>query len=257
MTPSFRHSLGVAALATAAWLAGSAHAAEPGPRYAVISVVGDKVSLVHQAPTTSGRTDRNYQREIPIVDKTLDKTVTFAVDDALRAAIPGAEPVMMVWSREDLYALQDDLFETGQEAQAARGFLRETLQKAQVQRLVLVTKHRARTNVKLVSARLGSGNLYGLGFYIERIELEDRETRERGSGYLAPFAYLRVSLVNVDDMSRLRDVVTTETAVVMLPATAASTNPLDALDGVQKFIELEKVIQAAVAKAVPALLPNP
>jgi hypothetical protein len=257
MTQSFRFGLWVVALAASAWFSGLAQAAEPGPRYAVISVAGDKVTVVHQAPTTSGRTDRNPQREVPIVDKTLDKTVAFAVDDALRAALPGADPVMMIWSRDDLYALQDDLFDSGQKAEEARAFLRETLQKAQVQRLVLVTKHRARANVKLASDRVGSGNLYGLGFYIERMELEDRETRERGSGYLAPFAYLRVSLVNVEDMRRLRDVAATETRLVMLPATAASTKPLDALDGEQKFAELEKVIRAAANKAVPLLLSNP
>jgi hypothetical protein len=228
-------------------------AAEPPPRTAVMSIVGDSITLVYWVVRTGSRADRNPQRAVPIADNTLDKAVLLAFDDALRSAAPGLEPVLMSWRSTELYELQDAVFEDQPKAKAVRDTLRERLIQAKAQRLVLVTKQRAPARMQLAGNTLGSGNLAGLGFFAQRVELENIETRETGSGFLAPYAYLRASLVDVESMKVLRETSASESMPVMLRNSDSASNPLDALDGPQKYQALVRVITQAANKVVPGL----
>ncbi len=244
-----------AGLLACAW---PAHAAEtPAQTYALLSLVGDRLTAVTQAPSIGSSLDKNLRERIDVKGPDLVKLALMSADDAVSRLLPGIQPVLLMASDKQLYEVQNELFENSPEASASRQSLQKMLRSAKATRLILISGFRADTSIKLARNHTGTGKLSGLGFFMEEVKLINEESLEKSSGYLAPYAYLRISLIDVDSMKVLQEGTATASKVITLPITSASSRLWDTLNAEQKVTELKEVIDAAIAKAMPLALAAP
>jgi hypothetical protein len=234
-------------------LAGAPYASAQARRYAVLSLVGDKVEVVFAQPGVGSRIDRNERRAFDDAEGTLDRFVLKAVDDALRRADGGAPPVMLSMKGSSLYDRPDRLFQGRQ--LALPGAVVDAIEASKVTHLIVLTKLRDEPRVPLLNQNVGTGTVRGLGFYIDNsIDLVDREIGSYGTGLLAPFVYLRLTLVDVSTGEAVRDELVREMETHSVAGEPKATRAWEVLSAEQKVDRLQRLIQRAVGQGLGRLL---
>lgn len=235
-------------------LPSSGNAADSAPRtYAVISLIGDKISVVSHRATVGSSIDRNRQGAMAVQGHALDDMAVLAASDAISRFDPRASIVMLASNDPTLYELQDELFEPQQRSRALlTSAIRDPIQGQHATHLILIRKHRGDAAMRMQVQYVGSGKIEGVGFYVDpTLPTRNPETNEIGAGFLATFAYITVALVDANTMAVIREQ-TVEESTTML--TGKSLNPLDALTPAQKTAVLRSVIVKATAGGVKAVL---
>ena len=229
--------------------------AQEGRRIAVLSLVGDQLVVVQREMSTGTRIDRNTRTLVPLNSAALDNAMVLAVEREIQRAEPRAQTVLLAARRADLYALQS----RGMEEQAAFRSLidavREVAARANATHLLLVTKHRAPARLEVSDGSLGDGLLEGLGFYVDPTRtMEHLTSGERSEGFIAPYAYFLLTLVD------LRTGVVTSQRPAMESRSAASQKvltPWQALSAEQKAAMLENLIRLGARRTVPEVIKGP
>ena len=247
-----RRTIVVAALAGFAAIP-AARAADH--RYAVLSLVGDTINLVWWQPTTGSNIDHNERQDVPTADGALDDVALLAVDDAQRRAKPQTHATLLASRDPKLFALQAKLLDgggdTGELLAAVQGLLRES----QATRLILVTKHRGDARLPMRFEYAGSGKLTGLGFYIDkRMTVRDNDTGAADRGFIAPYAYLELALIDAQTMKPIRRSVVPQATTVATGSTKGALSPWQAMTTQEKSDALARLIRQAVDRAMPELL---
>lgn len=236
-----------------------AQQASPGsaapPTFAVLSLVGDQFSVVFRRPETGSRVDTNDRREYPIDVATLDEIAVAAAEGVLRQLKP-LSPMLRFSIRDPrLFALQDKLLVDSAESHEMREALAKLLRDNGASRLVLVTKWRDDAQFKLLSSTTGTGKIAGLGFYVDSfMRLHTTNTGEGASGFLGPFAYLSVSVIDVSSMTAIRSARARESDMQLPLNATGAVRAWDALSPAGKVDALERVLHRGVQNAAMVVL---
>jgi hypothetical protein len=246
MLPSLRHTLAIVLLLVP-MLCGAAERT-----YAVLSLIGDRLMLVDRVDAIGSNIDRNTRKFVDMPGPALDNTALEAVEQALKRVDRGAEVMLLKAGNKQLARAQSKALDEGGVAGLMLAVLKDMLGKVSATHLILVSKHRGEARLLFADGRVGNGYLEGLGFYIDRNHrVENVQSGESSEGFLAPFAYFRIALI---DLAASR--VLGEETVTASRALGAQdkTNPWDALSGEQKVTLLENFIRAETRRVVPALV---
>ena len=233
-----------------------AHAQAPasGRSYAVISLVGDKFDIVTYQRQTGSRLDTNLHQAIPLSDGSMDLTALRAAKATLKATDPTAPVALLAGTSADLYSGQSRFFDGSHVKLPAD--LDKAVREEHATHLILLTKHHGEAMLRVKHGMVGSGKLEGLGFYI------DRDSRLRRSdsdndvsiGFLAPFVYVEVSLIEVASSTVIRHAAIVEGTTRALPGKTESVDPWDALTAEQKTQILQDMLSSEVKRTVAALV---
>ena len=239
-------------LALALVIAGQGPArADETRKFAVLSIIGDRMLIVNHRGETGTRVDQDRRDYLDMPPRVLDNSVVKAMDAAIKQATPGTEVVMLGGSPA-LYAAQAAT-EDPDEAPVIR-MVREPLEKAGVTHLVLVSKLRHEAMLRFSDGYFGSGKLEGIGFYLDHVlRTRNAEGTQTGFGFLAPFAYFRVSLV---DMGRA-EVVARRDVLASQSVTAGRSPSLqvwESLTAGEKVRIIDGMTRMETVKAVNELL---
>ncbi len=223
-------------------------------RYAALSLVGNKVEVVFAQPGVGSRLDRNEFRGLDDAEGTLDRFVLKAVDEALRGIDPGGEPPSMLSLRgSSLYDSPERLFQGRQ--LALPGALVDAIEASKASHLIVLTKLRDEPRVPLRNQNVGKGTVRGLGFYIDNsIDLVNTETGNRGRGLLAPFVYVRLTLVDVSTGEAVREELVREMETHSVAGEPSAMRAWEVLSAEQKVERLQRLIERAVNQGVGRLL---
>ena len=240
-----RHILAVLATLLA-FLALDAHA----QRYAVISLIGDRMQIAYARGVDGQPVDRIDRRYLPLDDTTIDRAALLAANDKLRELVPTSEPVL-------LQAFDRTLFDTGGGTASIIEWVRQTVKDqkgAKVTRALLITKATYDGIPALQKPYVGSGTLEGVGFFAGRTPpAPGMDPNSAGPGFLCPFAYFEVSVVDLGSGRVLRS--ERGLASNTLSATGTDTgNPWDTLSGQQKVKTLTDMVRAELNALLPKLL---
>lgn len=235
--------------------AGRAQAADATPRkYAILSLVGDQVTMVTHRWTVGSTMDNNIQQPADMPNAMLDDTVAEAAGKEIVRIEPGSKAVVLAWRDPAVFKLQDSLLSPDANPQSPQTMLQGFLKQAKATHLLLVTKHRAEIQIANLNNSALTGKLRGLGFFVNLASnTVDRATQESGHGLFAPYAYLTFSLVDADTGKVLRQqsvrhaITWTGIGTEAVPAWNVMTNA-------QKFDALQRITGDAVAKGVTAVL---
>jgi len=258
----------ILSLVAASWLlTGTAGAAEPAaapamssststPTYAVVSLIGDQFGIVTRRSDVGTRLDPNERTNLPVPDAVFDRIAADAVERALLEAKPGT-PVLKASIRDPrLFALQDKLLAESAESHDMRIAVHDLLAKAGATQLILVTKQRGEPSFKVSDGLLGGvGWVSGIGFYIDNVTgMYNTEHRMTGEGFLAPYAHVMVSLLDLASMRVVKSKHGFETTMALPQDKKPANHSWDAMSPQEKVDALEYVIKKAVATGMSGIL---
>jgi hypothetical protein len=222
------------------------------PSFALLSLVGDQFTVVMRREEIGSNIDPNTRRAYPVNAAVLDEFALDAAEQVLKKLRP-VSPVVRFSIRDPrLFDLQDKLLE---DSGGLRDALAKLLREQQATRLVLVTKWRDNAQFKLTDGTTGTGKISGLGFYVDTTySYRNSETRNQGEGFLGPFAYLTVTIVDTETMKPLRSIQARESEMNLPGDTKSAVHAWDSLTPQGKVDALERVLRRAVESATTAAL---
>jgi len=243
----------LAIVLVASLLAAVSHAAEPR-KYAVLSLIGDVMLISQWVPATGKRLDPNDKQYLAMSDGTFDKAALLATHGALKKLDSSAEPVLLFAQERSIYEAQNRLLDADGKTLELLDHVGGMLKGTNATHLILVTKYRHEARLPMADGTVGSGMLEGVGFYIDSsMQTILTQTREQGSGLLAPFAYFRVELIDLAS----RRVVSEQRVVAARTISIASStadHAWNALTGAQKVRTLRDMVTQETARVIPALI---
>ena len=136
-----RRALSLAALALLA-VPPLGLAAEAPRTVAVLSLIGDEMSLLTRRTATGSNLDRHERQAIPMADPSFDLAAALAAERAIQEARPGAQRLRVTVGDKRLLALQEAVLERGPASDPMREALQALLRDAKATHLLLITKRR-------------------------------------------------------------------------------------------------------------------
>ncbi|GGC68629.1 hypothetical protein [Undibacterium terreum] len=240
--------------------AANAYAADgSGRHYAVLSLVGDNVTVVFDRGATGTNLNANAIEKIGIPDAELDSAALLAVDNLVAQLQPSAKKELLISNDAGLYRLQGNLFRSSSDADVVLEGLKFALKsKPAATHLILITKHRGDARLKLEDISLGHGKLEGLGFYVDsRASVVRTDTGESGLGLISPYAYMTVRLIDLSTWTVIKERTSdNSTSFANIGEAGQTLNAWSALTPEQKTSALKRLIQSTVWDAAKDVLTN-
>ena len=237
----------VASLVVLACALVGAVAAHAQDRYAVISLIGDKMQLAYARGVEGQPVDRIERRYIPLDDSSIDRAALLAANEQIQKLKPGSEPVL-------LQAFDRSYFDTSGGTGAVVEWIRQLVKDKKVTRAIIITKLTYEGIPDLQKAFVGSRWLEGVGFFVGRTPPPTgSDPMSAGPGFLSPFAYFQVTLVDLRSGQVLRE----ERGLASTAISATSTdsgNPWDTLSGTQKVQTLTSLVSRELALVMPKVM---
>lgn len=216
-------------------------------KYAAMSLLGDELDIVHAQPQIGSNIPSNKHERVALPDPTFDQMVLRVVDQTVSKQAQGPRVVFLQARDPNLYALQERILEADSGVAALLQPIKALADQQQATHLILVTKYRHDALLKLPRTHIGTGKLSGLGFYIGH-------QRRRGMGFLAPYAYFRISLVDLATLKVLREDTGLASTVRFARNAADTVDPWEALDNEGKARVLQNLLRAEIERILPPLL---
>ena len=233
-----------------------AQASAEAPKFGVLSLISDAYSVVNYERSVGRLSDANLKEAIALSERVFDDVALMAANEVLQGLARPKEIAFLSAGAATAYPEASRLFDGPRFLPPE--WLAQALAQQKVPRLILVTKHKADTKIGLRDEAIGSGKLEGLGFYVDRTKsLRHAESGDMVEGYLAPFAYLRVSLIDVPTMTVVVQQPVIASTIVAPRGTRAGADPWDAVTPIQKLQSLEQLVKEAMGATLPQLLPAP
>lgn len=236
----------------------TALAAEPAPKYGVLSLIGDKLNVVGYQTSTGTRLDPNRASAITVPDSGFDATALRTVEEAVKRLGGPNEVMLYAISAPKLVDNPTALFD-GDKLVLAPALV-DGMRKDGATHLLLLTRHRQEAQLRAANAWLGVGRLEGLGYYIDLQQgMTAVEDGEPMRGFIAPYVYLRLSLVDLGNLRILRQktITASDTIAARRKQESANSNPWTMLTANEKLDTLNRMIGNEMKEAVPALLATP
>jgi hypothetical protein len=228
--------------------------AQPARVIGVMSLLADEFVVVGQEGTTGTKLDQNVRETVPIQGGAMERVVLTTVMKSVTSVDASAKAMPMLVNEARYYRGQGG-WTDGDKATLPAEVV-EALRGASMTHLILVTKHRADTRLNTGRISLGSGRLEGLGFYVDRsARLQLLGTSEQTVGYLAPYLYARVALIDLAASRVLAKKEITRGEVVVASQTGASGgDPWGWLDSRGKLQALSTMIERDIGEAVAGMV---
>lgn len=240
----------VAVAAILAFLALAAQAADRS--YAVLALVGDQLLISTYQQGTGSRLDRNVRQVVPLQNDALDRSLVQWIGAEIENLEPKAEVQLLAAGNRKVFEEANASLDGGG-VPSLVPTLRSQIGETKVTHWLVVTKQRAEVRAETTDGHaLGSGNAEGLGFYIDRYRnMQLTKTGEGALGFLAPFAYLRLTLIEAATGKVVSEATAIRSRAMVRPD---ATHPWDALDPQQKIRILEDLAHEGIEDALPKLL---
>jgi hypothetical protein len=220
-------------------------------KYAVLSSIGDRVTIVTRAMATGSNMDANRREPMELSGPGLDNAVLLAAEDGLKAADPSAQALLLAprtpLADQAANASRDNTLEKW------AGETRGQFAPLGATHLIVISKHRGDARLQVASGYTGSGKLEGLGFYVDAsYAAADDNASQAARGFLAAYAYILIRLIDLQSGRQVGEqiVMASNTSV---PG-ADSTRAWDALPPERKVAALRTLATKEVEAAMPALL---
>lgn len=233
-------------LAVLVLLVATTAAAADARRYAVLSLIGDKLQLAYAVGVVGAPVDSIERRSVPLDDTAIDKAALLAVNDAAKKLQLGEPVLLQAWERS--------LFDVSAGTAAIVEWIRQLTKDRKVTHAILITKLAHDGIPALQKPFVGNGTLEGVGFFVGRTPAPaGADPNSAGPGFLSPFAYFRVSLIDLKTGQVLKE----ERGLASDTIDASNTmsgNAWEALDARQKLEKLQAMVRTELATVLPKVL---
>ncbi len=227
--------------------------AQPALRkVAILSTIGDVMTVVAAQRQTGSLINTNERSVTNVETPIFDHSALLAASRASKTNKPEVETVLLSMPKQATGAAPPFSFEGNQLSR--NSMVLPTLEKSGATHVLLIVKHRAAARLKFSDGASGSGTLEGLGFYVDgaaRTTVGD--TGVGGTGFVAPFAYFKLQLVDLNSMTLQSEQVVTESVVRSAGRVQSGLDPWDAMTLEEKIAALKSLIERGIGEALPQL----
>jgi len=239
-------------LAGAVGLCTVAGAVAQSPRWSALSLVGNKIEVVGARAEVGSRLSQNSRRWADDAESTMDRYVLQAVERAVRTQDRGATVAMLALPGSPLYDRPERAFDGRQVA--LPGAVVDALIAQRASHLLLLTKLRGDAALPLYDTTTGVGTVSGIGFYVDPdLRLRNLESGQASYGVLAPFVYVRLSLVDVQAGEVAREEQVRAMRAYATHHNPRADGPWNVLDPAEKIEALRKMIDQSIGEATVRL----
>lgn len=232
--------------------------AQVAPRsYAVMSLIGNEVSIHTVRHEVGVRVSGENRSVAEVTDPVFDDIALRMADTVIKGVQSDAKPVLMMTQDKGLYKAQNEMFESIDANKDNREYLLSLLKDRQVSHLVLITKLRDNAALKMARGQVaGNGRLEGLGFFIDdTFQARNIASNESEWGIVAPFAYVKIRLLDARTLEVVRESRALESHVLARSsATADAMGTWNAVSSEEKINFMRSLIRGAMEHAIPELL---
>jgi hypothetical protein len=247
-----RFSLLVAFLACLSAI--TAQAGDATRKYAVLSLIGDSMTVVGYVSATGANLSQNRSESLSLGSRVFDTTALDAVQQSLKRVESQSPIALFLGTSPALFVDQAKLFEGRRVLLTPE--LGAAMKKDGATHLLLVTRHRADARIRAADGYTGSGQLEGLGFYVDSyLQTLRRSDGATSQGFLAPYVYLRISLVDLATSMIEREQLITW-SVMLSGYDSENGDPRGVLAGT-RLPFLLNALTRQIDLAVPALVSAP
>jgi len=162
----------------------------------------------------------------------------------------------MTTQDKGLYSAQNEMFEYPERHAEDREYLKSLLREQGVSHAIVISKFRSVAAIKLVDATVGSGALEGLGFYVDdMINMLNRSDSTSSRGMVAPFAYVRVRLVEADSLKVVGEGTAKQSFIIARPsADSTGMETFNNMTGADKIRNVRTALERAMDAVMPGVL---
>lgn len=223
----------------------------------LLSLIGDRVDVVIRMQPTDTRMDPNRRESMPMPPAAFDDYALDLLRTQASAKVAGLKVDLLSANDATLYEAQDSWLTSADPRLAAiRKAVRQRMADTGCSHLLLLTKHSAESRVRLADSSMGTGRLAGLGFYLDyATTVISTDTQAFGTGFIGPFAYIKLSLVDGETFKVLRSEYATASASFSAARSETGTDPWQALSSQQKLDVLRSLLKKELTRLLPVLLP--
>ncbi len=230
-----------------------AQAPQAPATYAVVSLIGDQLDAVTYQPQIGTLLDANSHQAMPMGADIMDDLALRATNKALRATVPVTDVALLAVSAPQFFIDESRLFAGNQVKLPAD--IDAAIAAAKAGTLVLITKHRADARLQVWHGFIGSGKIEGLGFYLDTVHrVPNANSTARLIGFLAPFVYVDVTLVDTASHTILRQATITASQTVTSESNEKNASVWGVLTTEQKMAALRDLLSTNLAEVVPQLV---
>jgi hypothetical protein len=228
--------------------------------YLVLSLIGDRLTVVSADRQVGSNLDRNQQSFVSVTDPALDDFTARVADATIAKVRPAAWVTKLRATDPSLYTLRNSWLDA--DAIDVKALVSLVAQLAPISpenaRLLLIAPYRNELELKTDRDYRGSGTkVAGLGFYVDRrTRMFDADTLNSAAGFLGVFAHFQLVLINLQT-----SVVEAQERAVVGTTFAASRAPdktaWNALSQQEKLKTLEFLIKSESERVLPGMLGAP
>jgi len=222
----------------------------------ILSLIGDEIGVITRQPPTDSRLDRNRRDSMRMPRSALDDVALLTLRTSLGEAVAGLRIDMLAANDPVMYRAQLGLLDRSDARIAAiREAIRARISASGSSHLLLLTKHRAEARLRHTAGTIGDGFLEGLGFYLDYDAITaSAESGALGVGWLGPYAYVRLSLVDAATFEVVRSETATASATFSAARSESRGDPWEALSAQAKLDVLRALLERELVRLLPKLL---
>ncbi len=185
----FRLTVTLAASLTLVGAANAQQSSASGKTIAIVSIIGDTVSVVSQQKQTGRLVNANRKQTVDLPEQGIDSDIMSVADNVVKKLCSNCKTAL----------LKVKAVETPEEGEKMLPGLLGAAKNAKADRLIVLTKHREDARIDYNGQTKGSGKLTGLGFYLDgSSEMKDEKTLAITNGFLGPFTYFKLHVIDVN-----------------------------------------------------------
>lgn len=222
-------------------------------KIAILSLIGDEMTIDTYRKRVGTSVDSNRQQIVPLPTPVFDHTALVAAEEALVRLLPAASVATLMvpttGSDSDPGRLLTDNKVLASSSTIA------ALRQSGFTQLLVIAKLRAPTRLQTAGEVVGNGHIRGLGFYVDNFLLTQIvATGEVARGFIAPYVYIRLVLVDLRALDILGDERITASEARSAALNPTGSDPWGAITPEEKVSMLQTLIQDSIAATVPRLL---
>jgi hypothetical protein len=234
--------------------AANAQAVEGAPKkLALVSLIGDEMSIVTYRPRVGTGVDANHQETIALAAPVFDHAALLTAQSTLNRLLPDTSiaPLVVPAAGSDF----DPARVLADGKVAPSNPLIAALRQNDYTHLLPMLKHRAPAMLQLPTGTVGTGYLKGLGFYVDHdLRTKNPETCETGRGFVAPYAYIKLVLLDLATLEIRGEQVITASATRSAARSQSGAEACGAMTAEEKLAVLKSLIEERVAASLVELL---
>ena len=229
--------------------------AAEGRKYAAMSLLGDRMELVVARMQTGTNIPANSREIVKFPDPAFDRFILRTVDRIVTDRNGGEGVTMLAAIDPRFYALQERMLDKGSGVEDLLAAIRGAISKQPASHLILITRYRHEAMLRIENRLIGAGMLSGIGFYVDHVRpLRNTASLERSVGFLAPYAYFQILIVDLGTLQVIRSETAMTSYVHGSAVKQGAIHPWDSMQDGTKIQVLQALLRDELRRVLPPLL---